>query len=179
MKASLRNLQGKKTTDEQDALLTEHIFNEHQQRISDYERLLDLTVSEFSSLGNCEIPGCAVHHTPNTSPVKNSNPDFPPIVKTTNNKRKETEIDFVPPTRKLSKNLKINENTSTNFRIDLSNRFDGLENQEPIETPVAGTSTGNASATSTNKNATTIVPENERKLPPQYSLKSRKNTVHN
>ncbi|GFU32009.1 hypothetical protein TNCV_3181491 [Trichonephila clavipes] len=97
MKASLRNLQGKKTTDEQDALLTEHIFNEHQQRISDYERLLDLTVSEFSSLGNCEIPGCAVHHTPNTSPVKNSNPDFPPIVKTTTNKRKETEIDFVPP----------------------------------------------------------------------------------
>ncbi|GFW43874.1 hypothetical protein TNCV_2855071 [Trichonephila clavipes] len=46
MKASLRNLQGKKTTDEQDAILTEHIFNEHQQRISDYERLLTSRVSQ-------------------------------------------------------------------------------------------------------------------------------------
>ncbi|GFU82431.1 nucleic-acid-binding protein from transposon X-element [Trichonephila clavipes] len=50
-------------------------------------------------------------------------------------------------------------------------KFDGLETHEPIATPVAGTSTGNASATNTNKHTTTVVPENERKLPPPIFLK--------
>ncbi|GFX76195.1 hypothetical protein TNCV_2144991 [Trichonephila clavipes] len=97
IKASLRHLQGKKPTVSQNDCHLDHIYNEHEQRLSDYTRLLDLTVSEFSSLGNCEIPGCAVHHTPHTSPVKNSIPDFPPLVKNTSTKRKETEIGFVSP----------------------------------------------------------------------------------
>ncbi|GFU82427.1 hypothetical protein TNCV_2963131 [Trichonephila clavipes] len=76
IKASLRHLQGKKPTDSLNDCHLDHIYNEHEQRLSDYTRLLDLTVSEFSSLGNCEIPGCAVHRTPHTSPVKISIPEI-------------------------------------------------------------------------------------------------------
>ncbi|GFW87044.1 nucleic-acid-binding protein from transposon X-element [Trichonephila clavipes] len=129
IKASLRHLQGKKPMDCQNDCHLDHIYNEHEQRLSDYTRLLDLTV-----------------------------------------RRKRKLVSF-PPTRKISKNTKTNENPATNFCIDLTNRFDGLENQEPIATPVAGTSTGNASATNINKNTTTVVPENERKLPPPVFLK--------
>ncbi|GFT56620.1 nucleic-acid-binding protein from transposon X-element [Trichonephila clavipes] len=130
IKASLRHLQGKKPMDCQNDCHLDHIYNEHEQRLSDYTRLLDLTV-----------------------------------------RRKQKLVSFPPPTQKLSKNLKTNENPVPNFRIDLTNRFDGLDNQEPIATPVAGTSTGIASVTSANKNTTTIVPENERKLPPPVFLK--------
>ncbi|GFX92732.1 nucleic-acid-binding protein from transposon X-element [Trichonephila clavipes] len=172
IKASLRHLQGKKPTDDQSDSHLVHIYNEHEQRLSDYTKLKELTVSEFSSLPNCEIPDCAVHHTPHTSPAKTNVSELPTLLKSTATKRKETDIGFVsPPTRKLSKNLKTNENPEPNFRIDLTNRFNGLENQEPITTPVAGTSTGNASATSTNRNTTTVVPENERKLPLPIFLK--------
>ncbi|GFY15581.1 hypothetical protein TNCV_1282291 [Trichonephila clavipes] len=82
-------------------------------------------------------------------------------VKSTAVKRKETDIGFVsPPTRKLSKNLRTNANP-----INLSNKFNGLENQEPSSNPVAGTLTGNPSATNTTKNSTTIVSDNDKKLP--------------
>ncbi|GFU63049.1 hypothetical protein TNCV_4186641 [Trichonephila clavipes] len=76
IQANLRNLR-QKPSNVLDGSHLDHVINEHNQRFADYTRLLDLTVSEFSSLGNCEIPGCAVHHTPNVSPVKNNNPDFP------------------------------------------------------------------------------------------------------
>ncbi|GFV84951.1 nucleic-acid-binding protein from transposon X-element [Trichonephila clavipes] len=98
-------------------------------------------------------------------------PIFPQYLKRRITRGKKRKLILFPPTRKLSKNLKVNENTVDNFRIDLSNRFSCLENEEPIETPVAGTSTGNPTTISTNKNATTIVPENERKLPPPVFLK--------
>ncbi|GFW14323.1 hypothetical protein TNCV_1365781 [Trichonephila clavipes] len=75
IKASLRQLQVKRPT--QPSSFLDHIFNEHEQRLSDYTRLLDLTVSEFSCLPNCEIPGCAVHHTPHSSPSKSNDAEFP------------------------------------------------------------------------------------------------------
>ncbi|GFV94207.1 nucleic-acid-binding protein from transposon X-element [Trichonephila clavipes] len=129
IKASLRHLQGKRPTDCQTDCHLDHIYNEHEQRLSDYTRLLDLTEGNGNRF-----------RSPTT-------------------------------TRKISKNTKTSENPVTNFCIDLTNRFEGLETQEPIATPVAGTSTDNASATSSNKNTTTVVPENERKLPPPVFLK--------
>ncbi|GFU81485.1 hypothetical protein TNCV_4926161 [Trichonephila clavipes] len=106
IKASIRHLQGNKPSDPQNNCHLDHIYNEHEQRLSDYTRLLDLTV-----------------------------------IKNTSTKRKETEIGFVSPpphTRKISKNTKTSENPVTNFSIDLTNRFEGLETQEPIATPRSG-----------------------------------------
>ncbi|GFT76731.1 hypothetical protein TNCV_335931 [Trichonephila clavipes] len=107
IKVRLRNLHKKKATDKDDPLLTEHIFNEHNQRISDYERLIDLTVSEFSSLGNCENPGCAVHHTPHTSPVKINIPELPPLAKNTSTKKNKTDFEFYSITPKHLRPIKV------------------------------------------------------------------------
>ncbi|GFW75943.1 hypothetical protein TNCV_3247081 [Trichonephila clavipes] len=35
-----------------------------------YEDLLDKAVSEFGTLPYCDTPGCPVHETPTSSPVK-------------------------------------------------------------------------------------------------------------
>ncbi|GFS29746.1 hypothetical protein TNIN_476081 [Trichonephila inaurata madagascariensis] len=35
-----------------------------------YENLLDKAVSDFGSLPYCDTPGCPVHETPTSSPVK-------------------------------------------------------------------------------------------------------------
>ncbi|GFY12290.1 hypothetical protein TNCV_283931 [Trichonephila clavipes] len=137
IKASLRQLQVKRPIADQPSSFLDHIFKEHEQRLSDYTRLLNLTV-----------------------------------IKSTAVKRKETDIGFVSfPTCKLSKNLRTNANPDSNFCINLSYKFNGLEIQEPSSNPVAGTSTGNPSATNTTKNSTTIVSDNDKKLPPPIMLK--------
>ncbi|GFY66660.1 hypothetical protein TNIN_234091 [Trichonephila inaurata madagascariensis] len=62
--------------------------------------------SEFSSLPNCDAPGCTVHNTPHNSPAKHLMQDFPPLPKTSSTKRKDNDDGFTSPTnRRLTKIL--------------------------------------------------------------------------
>ncbi|GFU02347.1 hypothetical protein TNCV_1238431 [Trichonephila clavipes] len=120
-----------------------HIMKEHHQRLDNYIALNALTVSEFSSLPSCEIPGCAELHTPLSSPTKINDSEFPSLPKTASVKRKENELEFVsPPNRKLSKNQKTQPNPEQNFKLNLSNKFNSLEITDSEIDPVEGTSTG-------------------------------------
>ncbi|GFU83038.1 hypothetical protein TNCV_65091 [Trichonephila clavipes] len=122
-----------------------HIMKEHHQRLANYSSIHQITVSELTSLPNCEIPDFAEHHTPYGTPTKNNDLEFPTLPKTASVKRKDNEVEFVsPPTRKLSKNLRTNPNPDLNFKLNLSNKFNGLENSVPTIDPVEGTSTGTA-----------------------------------
>ncbi|GFS35794.1 hypothetical protein TNIN_133661 [Trichonephila inaurata madagascariensis] len=88
-----------------------------------YENLLDKAVSDFGSLPYCDTPGCPVHETPTSSPVK-SQPT----------KRKDEDGFISPPPGKVSKpNLTYKEK----FKINLENRFKTLK---PQDTNAAGTS---------------------------------------
>ncbi|GFY78189.1 hypothetical protein TNIN_292721 [Trichonephila inaurata madagascariensis] len=69
-----------------------HIMKKNQQRLADYTSLHQFPASEFTSLPNCEIPGCAEHHTPYSTPTKNNDLEFPPLPKTVSVKRKENSF---------------------------------------------------------------------------------------
>ncbi|GFU09296.1 hypothetical protein TNCV_2421711 [Trichonephila clavipes] len=126
------------------------------KRLTDLEVKHQRAVSEISSIPGCDNPDCNVHNIPNCSPNKtiqeiytlsNCSPsksvqEYPPLSKTTAVKSKEKKDGFSsPPTRKLSKNKRTNSNPDLNFKINLSNKFNGLENLELTIEPVAETST--------------------------------------
>ncbi|GFX84187.1 PRE_C2HC domain-containing protein [Trichonephila clavipes] len=118
-------------------------MKEHHQRLDNYIALNDLTVSEFSSLPSCDIPGCAEHHTPLCTPTKVNDQEFPSLPKTASVKRKENEWEFIsPPNCKLSKNQKTQPNPEQNFKLNLTNKFNALEISDSEIDPVEGTSTG-------------------------------------
>ncbi|GFY61532.1 hypothetical protein TNIN_407131, partial [Trichonephila inaurata madagascariensis] len=84
-----------------------------------YENLLDKAVNDFGSLPFCDTPGCPVHETPTSSPVK-SQPT----------KRKDEDGFISPPPGKVSKpNLTYNEK----FKINLENRFKTLKPGIPMQ----------------------------------------------
>ncbi|GFT97097.1 nucleic-acid-binding protein from transposon X-element [Trichonephila clavipes] len=162
------------------------------ERLTDLQVKHQIAVSEISSIPGCDNPDCNVHNTPNCSPNKtiqeiptlsNCSPsksvqEYPPIPKTNAVKRKEKEDVFSsPPTRKLSKNKRTNSNLELNFKINLSNKFNGLENLEPTIEPVAGTSTDKtainlpSNKNLTGNNKTTQDDTSTKKLPPPVMLK--------
>ncbi|GFX13804.1 hypothetical protein TNCV_3421161 [Trichonephila clavipes] len=113
------------------------------ERLTDLQVKHQIAVSEISSIPGCDNPDCNINNTLNCSPNKtiqeiptlsNCSPsksvqEYPPLPKTTAVKRKEKEDGFSsPPTRKLSKNKRTNSNPDLNFKINLSNKFNGLEN---------------------------------------------------
>ncbi|GFU90282.1 hypothetical protein TNCV_2717401 [Trichonephila clavipes] len=67
-------------------------FVEMVKQCTYYEDLLDKAVSEFGTLPYCNTPGCPVHETPTSSPVK-SQPT----------KRKEEDGFTTPPPRQSFK----------------------------------------------------------------------------
>ncbi|GFX69702.1 RNA-directed DNA polymerase from mobile element jockey [Trichonephila clavipes] len=162
------------------------------ERLTDLQVKRQIAVSEISSIPGCDNPDCNVHNTPNCSPNKTiqeiptlpncslskSVQEYPPLPKTTAVKRKEKEDGFSsPPTRKLSKNKRTNSNLDLNFKINLSNKFNGLENLEPTLEPVAGTSTDKiainlpSNKNLTGNNKTTQNDTSTKKLPPPVMLK--------
>ncbi|GFS61120.1 hypothetical protein TNIN_323671 [Trichonephila inaurata madagascariensis] len=80
-------------------------------------------VSEFGNLPYCDTPGCPIHETPTSSPVK-----------TLPTKRKDEDGYTSPPPSKISKN---NVSHQENFKLNLTNRFKNLQSQD---TETAGTS---------------------------------------
>ncbi|GFT35179.1 hypothetical protein TNCV_352931 [Trichonephila clavipes] len=130
-------------------------FVEMVKQCTYYEDLLDKAVSEFGTLPYCDTPGCPVHETPTSSPVK-SQPT----------KRKEEDGFTTPPPGKVSKN---NLTYKEKFKINLQNRFNNLQ---PKDTKGAGTSRIN-----TTKNTTLLPKANNpgaKKLPPPVFLKYSK-----
>ncbi|GFU09189.1 hypothetical protein TNCV_1122101 [Trichonephila clavipes] len=110
------------------------------ERLTDLQVKHQIAVSEISSISGCDNPDCNVHNTPNCSPNKtiqeiptlpNCSPsksvqEYPPLPKTTAVKREGKGDGFSsPPTRKLSKNKGTNSNLDLNFKINLSNKFNG------------------------------------------------------
>ncbi|GFY72206.1 hypothetical protein TNIN_341211 [Trichonephila inaurata madagascariensis] len=118
-----------------------------------YEDLLEKAVSEFGSLPYCDTPGCLVHETSTSSPLK-SQPT----------KRKD-EDGFISPGKVSKLNLSYKEK----FKINLENRFKNLKSQD---TKAAGTSHTN------NTKNTTLQPKannpTNKNLPHQFFLKLRK-----
>ncbi|GFV28616.1 nucleic-acid-binding protein from transposon X-element [Trichonephila clavipes] len=162
------------------------------ERLTDLQVKHQIAVSEISSIPGCDNPDCNVHNTTNCSPNKtiqeiptlpNCSPsksvqEYPPLSKTTAVKRKEKEDRFSsPPTHKLSKNKRTNSNPDLNFKINLSNKFNVLENLEPTIEPVAGTSTDRTAINLprnknlTGNNKTTQDDTSNKKLPPPVVLK--------
>ncbi|GFX38894.1 PRE_C2HC domain-containing protein [Trichonephila clavipes] len=123
------------------------------KQCSIYEDLLEKAVSKFGKLPYCDTPGCHVHETPTSSPVK-SQPT----------KRKDEDgFTSPPPPGKVSKkNLTYKEK----FKVNLQNRFNNLQ---PKDTKAAGTF-----RTNTTKNTTLIPRANNpgaKNLPPPVFLK--------
>ncbi|GFX29478.1 hypothetical protein TNCV_4498731 [Trichonephila clavipes] len=96
--------------------------------------------------------------------------EYPPLPKTTAVERKEKEDGFSsPPTRKLSKNKRTSSNPDLNFKINLSNTFNGLENLEPTIEPAAGTLTDKTAINlPSNKNSRRYL---HQKITPPSSIK--------
>ncbi|GFY43412.1 uncharacterized protein TNIN_190381 [Trichonephila inaurata madagascariensis] len=99
------------------------IFVEMVKQRAYYENRLEKAVSEFGNLPYCDTPGCPVHETPTSSPVK-----------TLPTKRKDEDGYTSPPPSKISKN---NVSHQENFKLNLTNRFKNLQSQD---TETAGTS---------------------------------------
>ncbi|GFU74453.1 hypothetical protein TNCV_3608541, partial [Trichonephila clavipes] len=97
-------------------------FVEMVKQCSMYEDLLEKAVSEFGNLPYCDTPGCPVHETSTSSPVKSQ----PTKIK--------DEDGFTSPPGKVSKN---NLTHKEKFKINLQNRFHNLQ---PKDTKAAGTS---------------------------------------
>ncbi|GFT02796.1 hypothetical protein TNCV_466221 [Trichonephila clavipes] len=85
MISSLRQLNAQ---DEHDPTFVEMV-----KQCSMYEDLLEKAVSEFGNLPYCDTPGCPVHETPTSSPVKSQS-----------TKRKDEDGFTSPPSGKVSKN---------------------------------------------------------------------------
>ncbi|GFX52133.1 nucleic-acid-binding protein from transposon X-element [Trichonephila clavipes] len=100
---------------------------------------LQKAVSEYASLPPCDIPNCTLHNSKNT-PVKTNSPDPSPPPTPIPTKRKENTEGFTsPPSRKLTKNTLSNSNPEINFKLNLTNKINALENavpEAPIETVV-------------------------------------------
>ncbi|GFX43048.1 nucleic-acid-binding protein from transposon X-element [Trichonephila clavipes] len=131
----------------------------------------DQRVSEFSSLSPCDTPGCPRHHTPPSSPSKInvahlSNNENLNRNKIQSQKRKENEDGFIsPPLSKVNKRTK--DTTQLNFEIELSNKFNTLNQEQPR------TSTENDKDVNNEQNHnTTTIPQN---LPPPVMLKINEN----
>ncbi|GFX98145.1 nucleic-acid-binding protein from transposon X-element [Trichonephila clavipes] len=127
-------------------------FVEMVKQCTHYEDLLDKAVSEFGTLPYCDTPGCPVHETPTSSPIKSQS-----------TKRKEEDGFTTPPPGKISKN---NLTYKEKFKINLQNRFNNLQ---PKDTKAAGPS----------RNNTTLMPKanhpGAKNLPPPVFLKYTKN----
>ncbi|GFY01788.1 hypothetical protein TNCV_1467801 [Trichonephila clavipes] len=97
-------------------------------------------------------------------PSKNNSPDpFPPNTSSDKTKGKRRRIYF-PPLRKSTKTTLSNSKPEINFKVNLSNKFNALENEVP-ETPVE-TIMQSPKRTSPTSSATTDTP----KLPPPTML---------
>ncbi|GFW64752.1 hypothetical protein TNCV_4450541 [Trichonephila clavipes] len=120
---------------------------------------LQQAVSEYASLPPCDNPNCS-RHTSNNTPAKNNSLDPPTPVPT---KRKESDDGFTP-LRKLTKTTLSNSNPEINFKVNLTNKYNALENEVP-ETQVE-TVTQSPKRTSPTSNATT----DATKLPPPTML---------
>ncbi|GFW03439.1 hypothetical protein TNCV_1739891 [Trichonephila clavipes] len=127
LKATINSLKINGITDERDLSIA-NLYTS----LEEYEKLHQLAANEFSSLPLCNIPSFTVHHKPNCAPAKNTQQDFPPLPKTTSVKRKENDNIFIsPPSRKLTKNLRTNSNPELNFKVNLENKFNALDNFAP------------------------------------------------
>ncbi|GFW58230.1 hypothetical protein TNCV_2634041 [Trichonephila clavipes] len=62
-----------------------------------------------------------------------------------------------PPSRKLSKNQCTNSNPELNFKINLENKFNGLENGELRSEPIAGTSSDTTATNVTQINSNRVI----------------------
>ncbi|GFY44294.1 hypothetical protein TNIN_11711 [Trichonephila inaurata madagascariensis] len=89
-------------------------FVEMTKQLSIYENLLKKSVNEFGCLLYCNTPGCPVHETPTSSPLK-----------TQSTKRKEKDGFTSPPLRKISKTV----TNQKQFKINLENIFTSLKPQ--------------------------------------------------
>ncbi|GFS50451.1 hypothetical protein TNIN_185261 [Trichonephila inaurata madagascariensis] len=135
IEGSLESIRRFGTVDENDSYVIKS-----RNELKDYNTLLSLTVSEFNSLPLCDLPGCPQHHTPLSSPSKNSvnsqisvindNDSITVPTKTFPLKRKEINDDgfITPPNNKVNKIA--NCTSQHNFNLELKNKFKNL-NEEP------------------------------------------------
>ncbi|GFY30083.1 nucleic-acid-binding protein from transposon X-element [Trichonephila clavipes] len=123
---------------------------------------LQQAVSEYALSPPATIP--IAHVIPRITPqLKITLPIPLPQQQFRQNERK-TKTDLLPPLRKLTKTTLSNSNPEINFKVNLSNKFNALENEVP-ETPVE-TITQSPKRTSPTSSATTDTP----KLPPPTML---------
>ncbi|GFW35478.1 hypothetical protein TNCV_3071061 [Trichonephila clavipes] len=128
---------------------------------------LQKAVSEYASLPPCDIPNCTRHNLKDT-PAKTNSPDpsLPPTPLPT--KRKENTEGFTsPPSRKLTKSTLSNSNSNLNFKLNLTNKFNALENtvpEAPIETAVRPHKSPESTSITTNQTS------HSPKLPPPIML---------
>ncbi|GFY38483.1 hypothetical protein TNIN_10531 [Trichonephila inaurata madagascariensis] len=130
IESSLESIRRFGTVDENDSYVIKA-----RTELKEYNTLLSLTVSEFNSLPLCDLPGCPQHHTPLSSPSKNSvssqitlndNESISAPTKTFPLKRKEINDDgfITPPISKVNKTA--NCTTQQNFNSELRNKFKNL-----------------------------------------------------
>ncbi|GFW99301.1 hypothetical protein TNCV_3981261 [Trichonephila clavipes] len=92
---------------------------------------LQQAVSEYASLPPCDNPNCT-RHTSNNSPAKNNSPDpSPPPQQQFRQNERKTKTDLLPPLRKLTKTFLSNSHPEINFKVNLFNKFNALENEVP------------------------------------------------
>ncbi|GFW34951.1 nucleic-acid-binding protein from transposon X-element [Trichonephila clavipes] len=128
---------------------------------------LQKAVSEYASLPPCDIPNCT-RHNPKNTPVKNNSPDPSPPPTPIPTKRKENTEGFTsPPSRKLTKSTLSNSNPDLNFKLNLNNKFNALENtvpEAPTETAVRPHKSPESTSLTTNQTS------HSPKLPPPIML---------
>ncbi|GFY31589.1 hypothetical protein TNCV_4694331 [Trichonephila clavipes] len=87
----------------------------------------------------CDTPNCTIHVTPRSTSVKGNLLEFPLSPKIQSNVKKTT-MTLPPPLRKLSNNSRTNSDPEINFRLNLTNKCNALENSDPKTLQEAGTS---------------------------------------
>ncbi|GFX60848.1 hypothetical protein TNCV_1311411 [Trichonephila clavipes] len=144
-----------------------------QNQLLEYTRTCNIAVSEISSLPPSNLPGCPIHHTPDSTPSEissqpdNFNDNGIELVKNVPQKRKEKDDGFItPPLSKVNK--LANCSSQLNFNIELKNKFLNL-NEE-----TAGISTDNASENDDKNNSSQQTFTN---LPPPVMLSVQKNYI--
>ncbi|GFY77243.1 hypothetical protein TNIN_381061, partial [Trichonephila inaurata madagascariensis] len=116
-------------------------------RLDEYQRLLQLAVSEFTSQPYCDTPVCTAHHTPGNSPTKSKKLES---TKTSAIKRKDNEEGYISPSsRQIAKNRRTTSQAELNFNIDLRNKFQNLKIDQ-----IAGSSSSTNSNTQVNSHTT-------------------------
>ncbi|GFS95755.1 hypothetical protein TNCV_435611 [Trichonephila clavipes] len=124
---------------------------------------LQKVVSEYASLPPATIP--TAHAITRTTPqLKITLPTPLPSQHQFRQNARKTKTVLLPPLRKLTKTILSNSNPEINFKLNLTNKFNALENEVP-ETPIE-TVMQSPKRTSPTPSATSYTP----KLPPPTML---------